>query len=623
MWACDPVLTTGIVNSYQAAGPLFVQSLQTFLAAQCALAGDHLWPPDATQAVTDDPNYDFIVVGAGSAGAVVANRLSEVPSWKVLLVEAGGNPTVSTEIPQLFYNSMNTEVDWGYKPEPSETACKGYKQHRCAWPRGKVLGGSSSINAMFYVRGNKADYDEWAAMGNTGWSYEEVLEYFKKSENFSEPLTKENKKYHSKEGYLNVQKIEAAHPFEDVIIKAATEVGIKHLNDINGANQMGITRSYSTIKEGKRHSTARAFLSPIKDRPNFHVIKNGFVSKILFHPKSNKVSGILIQKDGKEIVVHAKKEVIISAGSINTPHLLLLSGIGPKEHLESFNIEVKADLPVGENLQDHVFFPTYFSTPTEHKFNTLPAITTAFSEYILTNEGIYSDVNPHRIIAFVNSSDPNAVSPEVQCHYLVLPPKIANLIDILGLHNLTEEVKNKFEEINENNSVIVVYDVLLKPKSKGKIMLKSTDPREYPLIYADYFKDPDDLNVLIRNAKKYILTLENTETFKQFGLKLNWLDIEACRGLDKGSDEFLACIAKEMTFSLYHPVGTAKMGPDGDKTAVVDPELRVRKIEGLRVIDASVMPSIVRGNTNAPTIMIAEKGADYLKKFWLKEHSEL
>ncbi|CAG5044474.1 unnamed protein product [Parnassius apollo] len=566
MWACDSALTTEIVNSYQVVGSLFVQTLQNLLAAQCALSGDHLWPADATEAVIKDPNYDFIVVGAGSAGAVVANRLSEISHWKVLLVEAGGNPNLATEIPQLFYNNIDTSVDWGYKNQPQESICRGYKEKRCSWPRGKTLGGSSSVNGMFYVRGNKLDYNEWAAKGNYGWSYDEVLEYFKKSENFSDPLTEETKMYHNKGGYLNVQKPGPAHAFEEIIIKAVTELGVKELDDVNGPTQMGITRAYTTIKDGKRHSTAKAFLNVIKNRKNLHVVKNG---------------------------------------------------IGPKKHLKHLNIEVKADLPVGENLQDHVFFPIYYSAPVQGSFNTLPDITKSFTEYILTNKGILSDTSPHKIIAFVNSSDPVATSPEVQFHYVVFPPHLANLLDLHAKHGLNNDIHRKFEELNENNIVIMIYNVLLKPKSTGRLILNSTNPYDHPLIFANYFQEPEDLKVLIRNAKEFILTLNDTKTFKDAGFKLTWLELEACKDLNKNTDEFLECVARELTFSLYHPCCTAKMGPSGDKTAVVDPQLRVHKTQGLRVIDASIMPSVVRGNTNAPSIMIGEKGANMIKQFYL------
>ncbi|XP_068623662.1 glucose dehydrogenase [FAD, quinone]-like [Battus philenor] len=623
MWACDPVAAANILQSYQPAGSLFVHSLQSFLAAQCALSGPHLWPADATKAALEDPNYDFIVVGAGSAGSVVANRLSEVANWKVLLIEAGGDPNIGTEAPQLFYNNMKSPVDWRYKPEPQASACRGYIEKRCAWPRGKTLGGSSSINAMFYVRGNKLDYDEWAAAGNKGWSYDEVLEYFKKSENYSGPWSDSTKQYHGKDGYLHIQKGKEIHPLEEVIINAVTELGVKHLDEVNGPNQMGIVQSQQTIKDGIRHSTARAFLSPIKDRENLHVMKNAYVTKILFYPESTKVSGVLVKKNDIEIEIRARKEVIVSAGSINTPQLLLLSGIGPREHLQSLDIEVKADLPVGEHLEDHVFIPTIYAAPTNQGFVTIDKIITYFNEYMLTNKGVLSDVIPHRLIAFVNQSDPLSVSPEVQYHYLVLPPRLYNMVDIFAKHEVNEEIHRKFVKLNEDHIVILMYNVLLKPKSKGRIILKSKNPDDYPLIYANYFHEPEDLEVLIKNAKKFALPLENTKAFKSAGFKLNWLDIDECRDFEKNSDELLACVAKVLTFSLYHPTGTARMGPDGDDKAVVDPKLRVRKVQGLRVIDASIMPSIVRANTNAPTIMIGEKGASMIKEFWLRDNTEL
>ncbi|PZC83549.1 hypothetical protein B5X24_HaOG207532 [Helicoverpa armigera] len=621
-WACDPALTSMILDSYQVAGPLFVQTLQTFFAAQCAIAGDHLWPDDATEAVLKDPNYDFIVVGAGSAGSVVANRLSEVPDWKVLLVEAGGNPTLDTEIPQVFYNSLGTDLDWGYKTQPQD-ACRSYKTKGCAWPRGKVLGGSSSINAMFYVRANKLDYDTWAADGNYGWSYDEVLPYFLKSEKFTGDYTKERSKHHNKDGPINIVEVTDPHLFENIIIQAAVELGMKNLSDVNGDNQMGITAAQSNIKGNVRYSTARAFLSPIKDRKNLHVIKNAIVTKVLFHPGSNTVKGVQITKDGKDIIVNAKKEVVLSGGSINSPQILLLSGIGPKKHLEEMDIEVKVDLPVGENLQDHVFVPMLYTMPGDKELMSVQNVVGSVAEYFLKGTGILKDTSPHRVISFMNTTDPDASSPDIQHHYLVMPPSLHGMLDVFQKHDLNDEVYRKFIEMNTSNFVIVVYTVLLLPKSRGKIVLNSKNPLEHPLIYANYFKEREDLDTLITAMKKHSLRLGDTKTFQGAGLKLDWIEIEACKDFEKQSDEHLECIARELTFSLYHPTSTAKMGPKNDGESVVDPELRVHNVKGLRVIDASIMPFVVRGNTNAPTIMIGEKGADMIKKSWLEKHEEL
>ncbi|KAJ2942841.1 hypothetical protein O0L34_g15030 [Tuta absoluta] len=617
LWSCDPGITTSIASTYSNALPIFTNALQAFMAAQCALVGDSVWPADAVGKVHQDPNYDFIVVGAGSAGAVVANRLSEVPHWKVLLIEAGGNPTLTTEIPQIFFTNFNSKVDWAYKPEPQAHACKGYVNGRCAFPRGKVLGGSSSINGLYYVRGNKLDYDEWAANGNPGWSYEEILPYFRKSENLSIPLTGELKSFHGDEGYLSVDCPSAANDFEKMAIAAASQIGVKSIPDLNGADQMGVSKACTTSKDGVRHSTARAFLAPFKDRNNLHVLKNAHVTKLLFKDNTNEVTGVLVNKDGKEFAVNAKKEVILSAGAINSPQILMLSGIGPKKHLESLGIKVRADLQVGQNLQDHPYLGIYYAIPADKSAMSTPSIVGAFADYMLTRQGLFNSTSPFRVISFLNTTDSTATSPDIQNHHLFFPANIANFVDYYGLHGFSDEFRKKFQEVSENNLVFVVCPVLLRPKSRGKVELKSTDPFEAPKIYANFFEDPEDMATMIRGIKKYALKLGGTDAIKSQGFKLQWLELDACKNFDKSSDEFLQCWVEQNTVSLYHQTSTTKMGPDSDETAVVNHELKVRSVDRLRVVDAGIMPDITRGNTNAPTIMIGEKGADLIKKSWL------
>lgn len=517
---------------------------------------------------------------------------------------------------------MGTSVDWEYHNQPQEGACRSYRKKGCAWPRGKVLGGSSSINGMFYVRGNRADFDEWAARGNNGWSYEDVLPYFLKIENFSGDITHENKKYHNQNGPLNVVQGKP-NPMENLIIQAAMELGIENVTDINGSNQMGITVSPTNVKDKFRVSTARAYLSPIKERKNLHVMKHTHVTQILFSPGTNTVRGILVNKDGKDIIVSVKKEVILSAGTVNSPQLLMLSGIGPKKHLEDMGITVIANLPVGENLQDHIYAPIFYSMPFAKYKITLANVLEAFVQHMLEGSGSLKDTSPNRVINFINTTDTKSSSPDIQFHYLVLPPGVSNMLDVYGKHGLEENFHQNFLKMNEDKLFIAVYSVLLHPKSRGKILLASKNPFDDPLIYADYFEEPEDLACMVRAMKQHSLKLGDTESFKNTGLKLDWVELSACKDFEKASDKHLECIARELTFSLYHPTSSVKMGPENDVTSVVDPELKVRKVNGLRVVDASIMPNIVRGNTNAATIMIGEKGADIIKHFWLnKEHIE-
>jgi choline dehydrogenase len=502
-------------------------------------------------------NYDYIVIGAGSAGCVVANRLTEDPNTTVLLLEAG-NPDTKPEIqiPLECTRLLGSEVDWAYFTEEEP-----YLNNRKIFhPRGKVLGGSSAINFLLYIRGNPHDYDHWQELGNPGWSYQDVLPYFQKSEHQQRGASE----YHGVDGELSVTDIIAPAAVSQRLIEAAVTLGYDHNPDFNGPQQEGAGLYQYTVKDGKRHSTAAAFLLPILQRPNLSVMTGVLVTRLLF--EGSRTVGVEYLQDGTLHQVRVNREVILSAGAFDSPKLLLLSGIGDAEHLQAMGISLVADLPgVGQNLQDHIFTPVaYEATQDVH-----PAI---------TSDGIAEAG------LFAHSQGNQEVAPDLQMFFgpiLWAPPGYPNSgVGFTGPISLTH------------------------PENIGSVSLRSSDPKDAPMIRLNYLQSQSDLQKLIEGIK-LVRELFHTSAFDEFRGR------EVAPGADVTSDEDLEAYIRETCSTVYHPVGTCKMGIDA--MAVVDSELRVYGVEGLRVVDASIMPTLTTGNTNAPTIMIGEKAADLIK----------
>nr|CAD7452118.1 unnamed protein product [Timema tahoe] len=599
---------------------LFTNLITTLLQAQGELGNTDIYPPDVSSYRED---YDFIVVGGGSAGAVVASRLSEIPDWNVLLIEAGGDPTIESEIPLLYPYLQKSEIDWQYKTEPQSGACLGFINRQCTWPRGKVLGGSSTINAMLYIRGHKWDYDNWAAKGNTGWSYEEVLPYFKKSEKLEDQgvLSQENaSKYHGTDGYLPINRFSHKPPVLRALIEASKESGYKEVLDHNSDEDEGISEYNTNTKDGRRWNTAKAFLGPAKERKNLHVTKFSHVTKILIDPITNKVYGVEFKK-GKELhVVKVTKEVILSAGAINSPQILMLSGIGPKLHLGAVGVSpIIKDLPVGYNLQDHVaFIGQVFSLNRSKPLLLSPTFYhDASYEYLRYRTGPLSGIGALATSAFFKTSKNSEEPPDMQMHFLSVQANDTKAIDTFNKNlGLVPEIAEELLKFTVESDIIIPYHTLNRPRSRGRIMLKSLDPMEHPLIFANSLQHSDDL-IAIVDSVEIFSTILNTERMRLEEAQILDLKLAACRGSEFNTRDYWECAVREMSYTTYHPAGTCKMGPSTDPMAVVDPELKVYGVEGLRVADASIMPIVVTGNTNAPTIMIGEKASDLVKKEYL------
>lgn len=502
-------------------------------------------------------DYDYIVIGAGSAGCVVANRLTEDPKTTVLLLEAG-NPDTKPEIqiPLECTHLPGTEVDWGYfsEPEPYLT------DRQIFLPRGKVLGGSSSINFLLYTRGNRRDYDRWQELGNPGWSYQDVLPYFKKSEHQERGADA----YHGVDGELSVTDVIAPAPISQRFVDAAMALGYDYNPDFNGVQQEGVGPFQFTVKDGKRHSTAAAFLLPILQRPNLTVTTGALTTRLLF--EGSRAVGVEYLHEGTLHQVRVNREVIVSAGAFDSPKLLLLSGIGDAEQLQALGIPVVVDLPgVGQNLRDHIFVPVpYEATQDLHAATTSNGI---------AEMGL-----------FLHSEGNQDVAPDLELVFgpiLWAPPGYPN--SGVGFTGLV---------------------VLNHPRNIGSVSLRSPDPKDTPMIRLNYLQSQSDVQKLV-DAIKLMRQLFETSAFDEFRGR------EVAPGADVTSDEALDAYIRETCGTVFHPSGTCKMGTD--QMAVVDAELRVHGIEGLRVVDASIMPTRITGHTNAPTIMIAEKAADLIK----------
>nr|XP_026499498.1 glucose dehydrogenase [FAD, quinone]-like [Vanessa tameamea] len=567
-----------------------VQAIKGALLLLSALAlTSYKWPVD--KPLSDSATCDYIVIGAGTAGSVMANRLSEDPRSIVCVIEAGGDPPLETEIPSLFAYLPKTYMDWNFISEDDGYTAQYRQQTYLNLAQGKVLGGSSSLNHFYHIRGDPKDYDDWAtATGDDTWSWQNLIPYFIKSERIEDPyiLNSQSSKYCGTNGYMGITRESRDLPLK--YLEAFKEMGHKIIENVNAGDTLGFFLPMFTIFGGVRQSSAESFLSPIKNRENLFIMKNTLVTKIVIDENLQATGVECKTSDGTSITILAQKEIIVSAGAFNSPKLLMLSGIGPKEHLESFGISVVSDLPVGENSQDHM------AVILVHQLEE-------------TNDTLTSDPSQFPVPTFVGfgAIDKTQSYPDYVTLNLISRNSPAALMQLCSsVFSLHENICAQIYAAGEGREVLFSVLSLGRPLSRGQVRLQSTNPEDPPKIYTGFLSATLDLQNNVDSILDFVRVTESSY-FTGVGAQTIYFDFPNCSSATNIRD-YWECYVLHMMDTTFHYSATCPMG------TVLDSNLKVVGVNKLRVVDASAMPNLTSGNINAAVVVLAEKAADIIKR---------
>ncbi|XP_057662138.1 uncharacterized protein LOC130897346 [Diorhabda carinulata] len=555
--------------------------------------------------------FDFIIIGAGPAGSLIANRLSEIKSWNILLVEAGGYPNNVTDIPNMYFEVGYTQYNWGFVSVPQKTACLGMVNRTCAMERGRGLGGTTLVNDLVYSRGSSLDYDRWARLvQDDRWSYKNVLPLFKRTEKFNHRDRKApvDNWVHGEDGLLNVEYHVPRSPQLNAWLDAHKELNLP-VADYNAGTGLGASPAQINTRRGRTQDAGTAFILPILKRKNLHVLTYAYVTKI-FIDKHKVARGIAFTYNGKNYIAKATKEVILSAGAFQTPQLLMLSGIGPKNHLQSLDIPLIHDLEVGTTLRDH---PCFYGLTFKTNYTEAILPLENYVEQFLEGVGPLTSPGNNQGVSFYESRFTKGTGyPDIEIMFI--PSNATNDLSQKAFRLTDETYEDVWKNIDRAQS-FVLYIVSLHSDSIGTVRLKSKDPFDYPLIDNRFLSDPGNRDLeRIYEGIQIMLRLARTKSMQKLGTTLQGGPLRVCHNFIYQSREYWECAIRQMSMNLYHPVGSTPMGPNPSNGDVVDSECKVYGIKGLRVADGSVFPFTLAGHPTAAIALVGEMVSDFIKQ---------